>query len=73
MLYLPTVPILIFLLGAGLFGLLLWMFVRAKHDSPAEVWGEARSDPLMWLLVLAAFTTGVFLAYVLFAGPAGVG
>ncbi len=66
MLHVQTVPLLLSILGASLLGLLLWGFLQARNHQASDPWlVETRNDPLVWLLVLAAFTTGVFLAYVL--------
>ena len=69
MAYLQTVPLIIYILGGGLLGLISWGFIKFKTQRNSDVWDDTQDDPLLWLLVLASFTSGVFIAYVLFAVP----
>jgi hypothetical protein len=53
--------------------LLIWSYKRT-HSHPGNLSTiETRNDILIWLLVLAAFMIGVFVAYVLISLPAGGG
>jgi len=67
--YLRAVPLVIYILGGGLLGLISWGFIKFKTHPKNNLWDDTRDDPLLWLLLLAVFTTGVFIAYVLFASP----
>jgi hypothetical protein len=54
-----------------LVGLLLWEFKRI-HNYPATTsWLETHDHFQVWLLVLAGFTIGIFLIYLLFTLPQG--
>lgn len=68
-LFSSTIPLiliaLILVLVAGLF----WHFRYTNNQKINTPWARTRSDVQVWLLVLAAFVMGVFLAYVLFTLP----
>lgn len=66
-------PLLILILITLVFvGLMLsWEFKRTRNHKVEAPWIETRNDLQMWLLVLAAFIAGVFLAYILFVPPPG--
>lgn len=74
MLRLQTIPLVLYILAGGLLGLISWGFIRARTNEARtnkdnNLWSNTRNDPLVWLLVLAVFTTGAFIVYVLFALP----
>ena len=70
MAYLQTVPLVIYVLGGGLLGLIFWGFIRIRTRKSKNLWSETSDDdPLLWLLVLAAFSMGVFITYVIFGFP----
>jgi len=67
--YLQTVPLVIYILGGGLLGLISWAFIKFKTRSNNKLWDDARDDPILWLLLLAVFMIGIFIAYVIFGPP----
>ena len=62
-----AVPVLLAILVGLLFGLLAWGFLRVQGPNAGETLMGVRDDVLTGLLVLAAFTLGIFLAYILIA------
>lgn len=56
---------LILVLVAGL----LWHFRHPDEQNIIMPWARTRSDVQVWLLVLAAFVMGLFLAYAFFGAP----
>lgn len=50
-------------------GLLFWHLRRPGNQAPQISWIEKRHDLQLWLLVLAAFAAGIFIAYLLFTAP----
>ncbi len=56
-----------------LVGLLFWNFRQPRQQTPHIPWLETHHDLQFWLLVLAAFAAGIFIAYLLFAAPLGSG
>jgi hypothetical protein len=51
--------------------LVIWQLKQPRHAKGGVPWIETRSDLQVWLLVLAAFVTGILIAYVLFAPVVG--
>lgn len=67
----PLVLVIIIILVLS--GLLVWN-LRQTHNQTSQIpWIEARHDLQIWLLILAAFVTGIFIAYLFFIGPMGTG
>ncbi len=62
----PAAPMLLIALTGLLLGLGAWGFLRARRQEADAALAESHNDLLLLgLLVLAAFTLGVFLTYLL--------
>jgi hypothetical protein len=61
----PTVPLLVSLLVGFLLGIVAWGVLRNRARGSADTDMGTSDDLPLALLVLAAFTIGVFLTYVL--------
>lgn len=58
-------PLLLGILVALLISLLVWGIFRYRKQTAGNIQIGSRDDMLLGLLVLAAFTSGVFIAIVL--------
>jgi uncharacterized membrane protein len=65
MLGLHATPVLLSLLVGLLLGLVGWDIVRTRRPRNEVRFAETTDDLMLGLLVLAAFTLGAFLTYVL--------
>lgn len=54
-------------------GLLFWNVRQSYNQTSQSPWVETRHDLQIWLLILAAFITGIFIAYLFFLVPVGGG
>ncbi len=59
------IPLLLIILVGLLLGLVAWGFLRVRGRGDGDALMMLRDDVLLGLLALAAFTLGVFLAYIL--------
>jgi hypothetical protein len=62
---LHTVPFLLTVLIGLLLGLVTWGFLRVRRHATEDDSVEMRDDVLLALLVLAVFSLGVFVTYIL--------
>jgi hypothetical protein len=62
-----AIPVLLAILVGLLFGLLTWGFLRVRGREAGDASIGIRDDVLLGLLVLAAFSLGVFLTYMVVA------
>jgi hypothetical protein len=60
-----VIPILLGVLIGLVLALVSWGFWRSQNQRVAGFVVGARGDMLVWLLILAAFTLGIFIAYLL--------
>ncbi len=60
-----TLPFLLGILVVLLIGLLVWGMFRYRKQKAGSIQIGSRDDMLLGLLVLAVFTSGVFVAIVL--------
>jgi hypothetical protein len=65
MLSVYAIPILLGVLAGAVLALVSWELWRSQNRRVGLVQMGTRGDVLLWLLVLAAFTLGAFIAYVL--------
>jgi hypothetical protein len=66
---LHTVPLLLSILVGLLLGLVTWGFLRVRRHATEDDFVETRDDVMLALLVLAAFSLGAFITYiVVFSG-----
>jgi hypothetical protein len=65
------IPFLLSAIVLCLIGLLLWGFKRGRNISTITSFTESWDHFQIWLLALAIFTMGVFLAYLLLTIPFG--
>jgi hypothetical protein len=65
MLSLHTAPILLYTLIGVLLGLLVWGFLLNRSHNPNRVWSDAPDYLRFWLLLLAVFSMGAFVALTL--------
>lgn len=49
--------------------LVAWQLRQPQNSKRGSPWIETRSDLQVWLLFLAAFVAGIFIAYLLFTMP----
>jgi nitrate reductase gamma subunit len=59
------IPILLGVLVGLVLVLVIWGIWRSRSEANSNIIAGARGDILLWLLILAAFTLGVFVTYVL--------
>ena len=59
------IPVLLSTLGGLALGLVAWGFWQSQSRPADSTLIGARGDVLLWLLVLAFFTLGAFITYVL--------
>ena len=62
---LHTVPLLLSILTGLLLGLVTWGFLRVQRHATEEDSLETRDEVLLALLVLAVFSVGAFITYIL--------
>ena len=60
-----VIPILLGVLIGLVLALVSWGFWCSQNQRVAGFVVGARGDMLVWLLILAAFTLGIFIAYLL--------
>jgi hypothetical protein len=65
------IPLLFIILTLCLVGLLFWGFKRIRNYPATTSWLEPGDHFQVWLLILAGFTMGIFLIYLLFTLPVG--
>lgn len=65
MLSLHTAPILLYSLVGVLIGLLAWGFLLSRSHTTNRVWSDAPDHLRFWLLLLAVFSLGAFVAFTL--------
>jgi hypothetical protein len=65
-------PYLFAIITLVLVGLLFWGFRRSRSQAMTAFWPEPRDHFQLWLLMLALFSTSVFLIYLLFELPPSV-
>jgi len=62
---LHTAPILLYSLIAILLGLLTWGFLMSRSPNGNRVWSDTPDHLRFWLLLLAVFSLGAFVALTL--------
>jgi hypothetical protein len=60
-----AIPILLSVLVGLVLALVTWELWRSQSQRAGNILMGTRSDVLLWLLALAAFTLGAFIAYAL--------
>lgn len=65
----PLLLVIIIIILVSL--LVVWQLKQPQKSKGGIPWISTRSDLQVWLLVLAAFVTGVLIAYVLFTPVIG--
>ena len=60
-----VIPILLVVLIGLVLALVTWGLWRSQNQRAGNLLMGARGDVLVWLLILAAFTLGIFITYVL--------
>jgi len=59
------IPILLGVLVGLVLALVIWGTWRSRSEANSNIVAGTHGDILLWLLILAAFTLGVFVTYVL--------
>jgi uncharacterized Tic20 family protein len=67
----PLFLVVMFILVLG--GVLFWILRQPRDQALQTPWVETSHNFQIWLLILAAFATGIFIAYLLLTGPIGGG
>jgi hypothetical protein len=62
---LKAAPFLLYILVGILLGLLAWGFMMSRSRSSRGIWPDTPDYLRLWLLLLAFFSLGVFVAYTL--------
>ncbi len=65
MLAVHVIPVLLGVLIGLMLALVTWGFWHSQNQGVAGFVMGARGDILVWLLILAAFTLGIFITYIL--------
>jgi hypothetical protein len=66
--FLHVAPLLLYGLIGILLGLLAWGILMSRGGSGNAIWPDAPDQLRFWLLLLAVFSLGAFVAFTLEAG-----
>ena len=58
-----VIPVLLSVMVGLLLALVVWGFQQSSSHEPNAISTQPSRDVMIWLLVLAAFVLGVFIAY----------
>ncbi len=61
-----AIPLLVGVLVGILLSVIVWSVVKARRHPPNETPLDFQAQVLLWLLLIAVFSTGVLVTYLLF-------